>query len=263
VKKTETTTTALEKANPFGTALARPSFIQEGDIRGTENIGTDDIKPPALKLAQGQSPETKRSEPTKYIEGLREGEFFNTLTKEIYGEGPVGLVIVNQLGHRHVEFDPNDKTVVLDFNVPDGDPRTEFTTGVKDGKQVRLKPRATKFYDYLVIAILEDGRRVMMTMSLKSTQLKKAVELNTLLKGAKLPSFAFLFEVSAVPEKRGNNNFYGWLFTPKGYVDEAVYNEASDIYDRLKGKNIQVEDTGDGADEGDGGTRIASDRVPF
>lgn len=252
--------TQLEKVNPFG-ALVRPTWIKEGDRRGTENIGTDDIKPPALKLAQSTSKETKRAEATKYIEGLREGEFFNTITKENYGEGPIQLVIINQLGHRHVEFDPVDKEIVIDFNVPDGDPRTEFTNEVKDGKTVRVKPRATKFYDYLVLTIVE-GRRVLMTMSLKSTQLKKAVELNTLLKGAKLPSFAFLFEISAVPEKKGNHNFYGWLFKPVGYVEEEVGRECETIYEQLKGRKIEVQDTGDGAGDDDGDSP-RRDNIPF
>ncbi len=239
-------TEALTKA-PV-TSLARPSFIKEGDRRGTENITTADIKPPALKIAQGTSKEVKRSEPEKYIDGLREGEFFNSLTREIYGEGPLTIVIVNQLGHRHVEFDPVDKTKVLDFNVPDGDPRTQFTTGNVDGKAVRLKPKATLFYDYLLMVISNgpDGERhEMMTGSLKSTQLKKAKDLNTILLGSKLPSFAYQFTVTSVPEHKGGNSWYGWRWEPAGFVDEAVYNEASNLYDRMQGKKIEVETDGD------------------
>jgi hypothetical protein len=227
-------------ANRGNSALARPSFIKDGDTRGTENIGSADIRPPALRIAQSTSPEVKRTEAV-YIKDLREGEFFNSITREVFGEGPLHLVIVNQLGHRHIEFEPGNSGQVVDFNVPDGDPRTEFTTSVVDGKQVRVKPRATKFYDYLVFAIPGDGRRILMTVSLKSTQLKKAVQLNTILKGSKLPSFAHLFSVTAAPEKRGGNSFYGWRFDPAGWVTEDVYKDASDQYDRMKGKNVVVE----------------------
>lgn len=226
-------------------ALAKPSFIKEGDLRGTENITSADIRPPALKIAQSTSNETKRSEADKYIEGLREGDFFNTITKEIYGEGPLKLVIVNQLGHRHIEFKPiNEGGGVEDFNVPDGDPRTEFTEVIKDGKKVRVRPRATKFYDYLVLVITGEGeteRRELMTVSLKSTQLKKATTLNTLLKGSKLPSFAHLFTVTPVPERGNGNSWYGWKFAPAGYVTEEIYNEAGKVYDSMVGKKIEVE----------------------
>lgn len=242
------------------TALARPSFIQEGDQRGTENIGQDDIKPPALKIAQSQSPEIKRSEPAKYIDGLREGELFNSLTREVYGEGPVNLIFVNQLGHRHVEFEPGNTGKVLDFNVPDGDPRTQFTTEVKDGKQVRVKPVATKFYDYLILVISDahpEGE--LMTLSLKSTQLKKAVKLNTILVGSKVPAFAHLFKATPVPEKAGQYSIYGWLFEPVGWVTEEQYNRASEIFEQFKGKTIAVETDGaDGIDE-----PAAADKIPF
>jgi hypothetical protein len=241
--------TKQELATRQSAALARPSFIKEGDTRGTENIGSNDIKPPALRIAQAMSPETKRSEGAVYIDGLVEGLMFNSATREIFGEGPIGLVILNQLGHRHIEFAPkNEGGGVVDFNVPDGDPRTQFTLS-GDGK-TRLKPIATKFYDYLVWAIPEDGRQILMTLSLKSTQLKKAVQLNTILAGAKLPSFAHLFSVSAVPEKRGGNSFYGWRFDPVGYVSEAQYTEAGTLYDKMKGVNITIADEGV-ADEGD------------
>ncbi len=243
----------LATRGPMG--LEKPSFIKAGDTRGTENIGSNDIRPPALRIAQSNSPEAKRTEKDKYIQGLVEGMFFNSTTREIYGEGPLQIVIVNQLGHRNVEFDPNDKKVVLDFNVPDGDARTQFQTKVQDGKQVRVKPAATTFYDYL-ICLVSDGREELMTMSLKSTQLKKAKDLNTLLAGAKMPSFAFLFDVSLAPEHGKGNSWYGWKFTPAGYVSEELYNKASALYDKMSGKVIQVETEGEDGQEGD-------DKIPF
>ena len=236
-KKEETT--ALSSVG--ATALAVPSFIKEGDRRGTENITSADIRPPGLRIAQGMSPEVKRNN-AAYIEGLVEGTFFDSITKEIYGEGPLDLVIVNQLGHRHVEFAPmSEGGGVVDFNVEDGDPRTEFTTAVKDGKKVRVPPVATKFYDYLVIVTVPSGLRKLMTLSLKSTQLKKAVTLNTILLGSKLPSFAHLFKVEPVSEQKGAFNFYGWKIEAAGYVTEEVYNEASATYDAMQGKKITVE----------------------
>lgn len=228
----------LEKRG--STALARPAFIKEGDTRGTENITSADIKPPALRIAQSTTKEIKKHEAALFIEGLSEGDLFNSTSRVIYGEGPVGIVIINQLGHRHIEFAPqNEGGGVLDFNVADNDPRTQFTTSVVDGKNVRVKPKATKFYDYLIL-IIGETENSLATLSLKSTQLKKAVQLNTLLKQSKLPSFAHLIHASAVPEKKGAFNIYGWLFQPAGYVSEAVYNEASRLYDKMLGKKIEV-----------------------
>jgi len=249
-----------------GAALDRPDFIKAGDVRGTEAITMADIRPPALRIAQAMSPEVKRSE-AAYIDGLREGDFFNSITHEIYGEGPLELYIVNQLGHRHVEFAPmNEGGGVIDFAVPDGDPRTEFRSEERDGKLVRLKPRATKFYDYLVLVVLAGvegalGRHEFMTFSLKSTQLKKATTLNTILLGSKLPSFAHEFAVSPVPEKRGTYSYYGWKIEPKGWVkDESIYNECADLFEKTKGKTVVVDaETVDADDAGDG----PREKAPF
>lgn len=233
---------------------ALPDYIKKGDLRGTENIEQADIKPPALRIAQSSSPETKRSERDKYVEGLREGDFFNSLTKVIYGEDPVELLIVNQLGHRHAEFDKDGK--VVEFDVPDNDPRTEFTFKEENGKRVRVKPVATKFYDYLVYVHLPEGWQLM-TMSLKSTQLKKAVVLNSILKLSKLPSFAHLIEATPVPESGVRGSWYGWRFTMKGWPAEEIYNEASGWYNKMVGKTIVVETEGDDTPNAEG------ERVPF
>lgn len=241
---------------PMG--LDRPSFIKTGDTRGTENIGVNDIKPPALKIAQSNSPEAKRSEKDKYIDGLTEGMFFNSSTREIYGEGPIQIIVVNQLGHRNVEFDPDDKKVVLDFNVSDDDPRTQFTTVTKDGKATRMKPRATCFYDYLIYVVHQDtGRLEMMTMSLKSTQLKKAKDFNGKLLGSKMPAFSFLWGVSPVPEHGKGNSWYGLKFEALGFVSEKQYNLASKQYDKFAGKT--AEDLVERVNDDD----AAPDKVPF
>lgn len=259
-----TASTALERRGGSAALAERPAWLKEGDLRGTEKIGINDIKPPALKLAQSMSPETKRHE-AAYITDLREGEFFNSITKEIYGEGPMEIVIVQSLGHRHIEFAPRDEGGgVLDFNVPDGDPRTEFTTKVVDEKEVRMKPRATKYYDYLVFVVFEGRAPELMTLSFKSTQLKKAINLNTILAGLKMPSFAVKFTATAVPEKRGNDSFYGWKLDLAGFVSEAVWTEAEKTFEQFKDKAIIVSRENEGAEEASGaGDVVKDDDIPF
>jgi len=252
-KKQESTALSTERVK-FD-LQARPDFIKAGDTRGTENITQADIKPPALRLAQANSHEVKRAD-AKYIEDLREGDFFNSITKEIYGEN-VSFIVVSQLGHRNVEFEPGGTGVVVDFDVPDNDPRTQFTNDVVDGKKVRVKPVATKFYDYLVLLIREDGREPeLMAMSLKSTQLKKAVQLNTILAGLKMPSFAVVFSAASVSENGKGNSWMGWKIDMAGWASEPQFREAEKAYEMTKGKTIALETEA----EGDEGTK---EDIPF
>lgn len=240
---------ALTPAPPQ--AMALPDYLKVGEKRGTENITSDDIRPPALRLAQGTTPQTKRQQ-ASFIDGLREGMFFNSLSNRIYGE-KVRLIVINQLGHRHVQFAPMaEGGGVIDFNIPDADPRTQFST--VDGK--RVKPAATKFYDYLVFVVTDEGGLELCTMSLKGTQLKKAIALNTTLKTSKLDSFAHLFEAEVVPESKASYNWYGWRISSVGYVSEGQYQAAEAMFNQMKGKKIEVE-----TEENDGGED--DDKTPF
>lgn len=239
------------------TALARPSFIKAGDLRGAEEITTQDIRPPALRIAQAMSPQVKRSD-AAYIEGLREGDLYNSLTGENYGEGPLKVAVLKFLGHRNVEFAPlNEGGGVVDFAVPDGDPRTQFTTQTVDGKETRVKPAATKFYDYLAV-ILRDGTPELIALSMKGTQLKVATKLNTLIKLAQVPSFALLFEVRPVPEKKGTYSYYNWRFDRKGWVTEDQFNALSRLHDDLATRKVDLSAATEG-ETGDAG----QDDIPF
>ena len=240
----------LQNTGPQALGAPRPDFIKKDDVRGTENITTKDIRPPALRIAQAMSPQTKKTH-MSYIDGLTEGELFNSMTNQVYGEDAVEIVVINQLGSRHVEFAPMDEGGgVIDFNVPEGDPRTEFTTEMDNGKEKRVKPKATKFYDYLIV-LLHGGetKPELMTLSMKSTALKVATKLNTLLLTSKLPSFAMRFKLAPVPDTRGTYSFYNWRIDPAGWVSEGVYEHCSDLYDQLTGKEVTVAREGEEASE--------------
>lgn len=53
---------------------------------GFENGNTDDLVVPRVLLAQALSPAVKKSSEV-YIEGLSQGDFFNNVTRKIYGPG--------------------------------------------------------------------------------------------------------------------------------------------------------------------------------
>ncbi len=59
-----------------------PDALKRG--RGMENLDSDDIAIPRLLLAQSGSPAAKKSS-EKYIEGLSEGDFYNSISRRIYG----------------------------------------------------------------------------------------------------------------------------------------------------------------------------------
>lgn len=232
--------TSLQRSG--GSALAVPDHIKPGAREGLEAVTIKHIRPPSLKLAQGQSKEIKRSNPEKFIEGLREGEMFNTLTRRNYGEGPLRTVFVRFLGTKNIQYRPmKDGGGVIDFDVPDGDPRTKFTTAEVDGKNVRQKPLATTYYDFLILVCHEDGSREFMSMSFKDTQIRKAQDLITQLNEGGFNIYDRAWSVRPVAEKRNNFDFYGWRVDPAGWVTVEEQTAAAALCAATKGKTVEVE----------------------
>lgn len=64
-----------------------PEYLREDMVsqQGNENIGSEDISIPRVKLAQALSKEIDKNE-SKFIKGLEQGQFFNSLTQHNYGE---------------------------------------------------------------------------------------------------------------------------------------------------------------------------------
>src|SRR6185436_17138975 len=149
-----------------------PTDLLRDAGRGTEDIGTNDVKPPRILICQAGSPYRKPDDP-KQIPGLNELDMFNDLSGENYHRGPLKFVVLKALPPKYIEFRSMDEGGgVVDFDVKANDPRTQFTTG-EDGK--RQKPVATMFRDYLVW--LPDHQEPAV-LSMKGSQLKVAVQLN-------------------------------------------------------------------------------------
>jgi hypothetical protein len=238
----QTKTDAVVKTGPA--ALAVPSFMTQGDRRGSETITRDEIQMPRLALAQGLSPELDKTSP-RYIPGLTVGDAFNSLTSEIYGDKPLELVIIRVDKPRYIEFDDTNRGSIKDFNVPANDPRTMFTT---DDKGNTIKPKATKFMEYVAL-LLPSNEPI--ALSFKGAGLKVAKQLNGLIRLANLPAFAlrYTFTPAIMKDAKsgGTYSVFNIKYAPKAegqdrpYVDQSTYEFASTMYESIKDQTLAVE----------------------
>lgn len=264
---------ATEALQTLGGASV-PAFIKQDDNRGKDNIKSGEFRIPALKLCQDTTPERKKDKP-EYIKGLEEGMLFNSASRTIYGVGPIHFIVIDYLGHRNTQFDPDNRKIVIEGNIPDDDPRCKFTEKIDDnGKKVRVKPIAVRFMDFLIHLVREGHKDEPMTLSFKSTQLGRGVDLNTWIKQFKgLASFAQLFEAKIVSTTKPKGTFYGWQLAQAGWVSESQYAAAEKTYIELNGKPIKVADEeAEDAAGGDGvqtdnergeGAPLGDDDIPF
>jgi hypothetical protein len=235
-RETEEVATKTEEA----AIEALPTFLAESRGLGTEGLTREDVRTPRLKLAQGLSPQMVKSDPG-FIKGLTLGDAFNDLTSEIYGPGPFTMIVVRKDPPRWVEFDPDDRRVVVDRAVPAGDPRTQWTD---DEKGRRQKPLATKFYDYVVL--LGPGREPV-ALSFSSTGIATAQTINSFIglvhrqTGRPLDIFAKRYEIASVERKNDKGTWYLWSVRQAGLVSEKEYAHARAVYDVFKTREVEFD----------------------
>lgn len=233
-----------ELAVMAGVSLEKPDWM-EASKDGTEHITQADMQMPRLLLAQKMSPEVDSSE-SRYIEGLKIGDFFNGLTKEVYGKGPLHFVVLRADPPRGVEFIPREEGGgVRDPNVPLDDPRMSFGPAGE-------KPVATKFYDFIILLLPlnADPMSRMVALSFKSTGIKIAKQLNGLIT---LRNQAVYRGVYRLTSKEMQNNQGKWSIPEianAGFIsDQRVDAQLKDISLSLRTKKIEIQRTGD--DHGD------------
>jgi hypothetical protein len=223
-------TKALVKKQPA--ALALPTFVDPQDRRGTENITSEDIRLPRLSLAQALSPEVLKGDP-KRIDGLESGDIFTNLLQTNYKSGPVSVVIVRREQPRAMEFyekGSKEGQGIKDRNVPLDDPRCKFQ---KDG----TPPVATVFHEYVAF---DAETREPFILSFKGTSSGAARALNTFLSMRKGPAFATTFRISSASKSYADGPCFIFNVQPGGAVDQDTFNYAADLYESLKGREVQA-----------------------
>ena len=169
----------------------------------------------------------------KRIEGLESGDIFSNLLGTNYKNGPVAVVVVRRENPRAMEFYPKgskDGQGIKDRNVPLSDPRCKFGA---DG----TPPAATIFHEYVAF---DAETREPFILSFKGTSSGAARALNTFLSMRKGPAFATTFKVSSASKQFDEGPAYVFTVQPGGPVDKDTYAYASDMYDSLKGREVQA-----------------------
>lgn len=239
----------IAKQNGETAVAVRPDYLKKGDIRGAEDLDRNDIQLPRIALAQGLSPQIQKGDP-KYIPGLELGDMFNTLTGEVFGQGPIEFTVVRRDKPRYVEFNPLERGGgVKDPNVPADDSRTQFGPNGE-------KPVATKFFDYVILMLPLNGENPLSTLialSMKGTALKVARQLNTLMKFRNAPIFAGKYTLTAGTAKNSKGTFATYVIKNSeatdaatapgnpGWVSPGTFAAAESVYENIKDRELVID----------------------
>lgn len=239
------------------TALAsteRPSWMEKTE--GSQDITSEDIKLPRLSIAQGLSPQMVPDK-SEFIDGLRLFDMFNDVTNEIYGRGPLKFVPV-YWQVKNIEFEKDEKgkntRIILDDNVPSGDPRTKWS---KDEAGNKLAPRATRYTEMVAFLVRPDLPPETVVISIKETNryMRRAAQI---ISGALVeiprPYYGGVYTVKTMSEKFDEGTAGVFVFGIRPTLwnsDRDLYERGKALHESLQGKTIVVNRDITTDDEGD------------
>jgi hypothetical protein len=265
---------ALSPPPPAGQSLARSTQTEPISRRaapapreivpGFENMDSSDLAKPRLAICQSMSPQRKKSDP-KFIAGLDEGMFFNTVTNEIYGTEVT--VVPLMFFKSRVFFNPLDEGGGMRCQSPDsqigvGDPGGECAVcpHSRFGEHGEA-PECTNFFNYAALVVPKaKGARIgpesLAIVSLKSTGLKVARDWNSKMRlrvdsstRKQLPMFMGAYKLTSVEQKNDKGTWSTFKVDGAGTIEdknnaqvaEEAYYSVRDLFTAGKLK-VDLED---------------------
>jgi len=158
---------------------------------GLENITTEDMQIPFIRIIQALSPQLQKDDPL-YIKGAEQGDIFNTVSQEVYKQDEGVIVVPAFFEKKFLEFQLRSSGggFVKELAADDKDIAMTNREGT-----IEMLPNGNELvrtHQHLVIAKSADGTIAPSVLDMKKTQLKVSRRWNTLKNSARLPSGALM-----------------------------------------------------------------------
>lgn len=248
--KAQTTEVATVKTG----ALVAGDFMDAADFgAGFEGTDKDSFAIPFLQILQKMSPIADEDSP-KYIQGLKPGMLFNTVTQKPYDVRNKPLTIVPCFFKRSFicwgsrdeggGFKGEVSPLTMDEIIARGE--VENVDGkllVKD-KDGEVDAKKSDYWSdtralYVIVVDPDDGEFSPAILSLASTQIKASKMLMTTLQNRKVqvgerkltpPLYANVVNVSTVAESNDKGNWSGIKFDLQGLAGKELFDAAKSFY---------------------------------
>ena len=182
---------------------------------GLENITTEDMQIPFIRIIQALAPQLQKDDPL-YIKGAEQGDIFNTVSQEIYKQDEGVIVVPAFFEKKFLEFQLRSSGggFVRELAADDKD----ITMTSREGT-IELLPNGNELvrtHQHLVIAQSADGTIAPSVLDMKKTQLKVSRRWNTLKNSARLPSGALMpiygtaWQVTTVLEANDQGKWFNY-----------------------------------------------------
>lgn len=208
---------------------------------GNENVTSDDVIVPRIALSQANSFELKKGH-AKYMPGLEAGQFFNTATKEIYGEEM--LVINVHYFKSRIRWNGKEIGSGMLCRSDDavngvGDPGgvcakceyAKFNTEEEDSR-----PSCMMFMNFPCLVVPKGGAidpAGIVIYSMKSISLRTGKQWNTLVNIRNTDRFKGMYKLKVVEDHRASGDSFQPAIENAGWVSPEQLKVAAASYDLI------------------------------
>lgn len=279
------------KAPAGAVAEQMPDFMKGAGGKGTEGVRSSDVALPLIKLTQAISLEDKAR-----IQGLKDGDFFHTITDENLGNSLRGTMVYCDV--RAILWRPRESGGGILARSEDlktwSPPNAVFDVQLKGGKQVKWatkgsvvesgllefgsadptdpqsQPAGTRMYN--LVFMLPDFEHLSPSIiTCQRSAIGPAKKFLGKLKMSRAPSFGQRYKIQSVLDQGPSGPFFNYQFTADGFVtDETEYKFYEEFYEKFAAEGVRIKDEDlessaatQGAAEGAGSGQAPSDRPKY
>lgn len=236
MSKKETTAVAPYEAN-----ADLPSYLQGVDDNlGKENLTANDLELPRLAIAQALSKVCNPRDPA-HIEGIKQGDIYNTLTHEVYGDH----VDVVPILYRKVYFvvgagEGADRPFYGQFD----DERAAIAEAQEheDGKIEEAALNLVLVIPQGADAEADPATFEQALIYMTSSAWKAARKWNSLVRLSRGPRFARAYRLHSTPVDGKKGFYYTWTPQALGYLPEPWFLHAKTVYESMQGTTVRAAD---------------------
>jgi len=228
------------------------SMVAEDSGMGLQNLSSNDMQTPILRLLQANSPICKKSDPA-YVQGATEGDFYNNVTGKVYS-GEEGInVIPCHFEKVYIEWKAG-RNGLAGIHPSDTPKLAELrTVKNQEGREVQVLPNGNEFVEtnqHYILILNEDGTFEPAVLGMSSSALSASRRWNTLMKQVILkkdgrsfiaPSFYTVYKVQSKTSVKDKYSWASFNISPVGPVSSVdVYNAAKNFHRSIAEGRVKV-----------------------
>lgn len=229
------------------------SMFEQDQGAGLENVTAKDLQVPFIGLLQGLSPQIKRTH-EKYIEGAQQGQFFNTVTEELFDRAEIIPIEFKKVWN---EWKPRKGAgggfVATHASEEEAEEnKRREPVGTDNGEPVYTEVLDTANHFVMIRKIDEEGNPASewgwAVLSMTKTKLKVSrgwlSKLSTLTvdiggnRKVTPPSYGTIWELSSVEQKNDQGDFYNYKVKFLRLVDDAETYQAAKKFREMVAEGV-------------------------